>query len=418
MRKDLKVFLPLLALTAFLSQPSAIAADDQDENLPSAAMPLIKQLPEAEQYWQNIARSGFYSFKDAQQPLSVYLKPSSAKVSPELQASLQSAFDEWTRVTKDRLKFHFVKVDNDPDITVVWTTNPADVKEGKQGYTNFSRTKDNVAKAKITLLTNRQNGDPLKPSFAKALAMHEIGHAIGLNGHSYSGGDIMFGGHLQDTSHISACDLKYFNEIYSTPREDLLKDTLPVLEKIYGSDSLIVSKNTARLARIYNNKKQFALAEPYCDRALAIQEKVLPGSDKNFTTTLGAASYAYWSLGKFDKACPCYEKMLKLKRSGVDIYLTEEQLYRNIIHCREELKQTDKMLEALKEMQNTFERSSPQSEGRAWSMAKLGLYEYKNGQKDKAKPLFKAASDIYAHVPTSQFGNWCITFYKSQFNGP
>ena len=400
------------------SHTAAIAGDDQDETLPAAALPLIRQLPPEEQYYQNIARSGFYSYKDAQQPLRVYLKPSSVKVSPELQSALHSAFDEWTKVSNGRLKFQFVNFDSDPDITVVWSNNPADVKEGKQGYTSFSKTKDNIARSKIILLTNRQNGESLNPRFAKALALHEIGHAIGINGHSYNSDDIMFGGRLQDTSHISACDLKFFNKIYSTPREDLLKDSMPVLEKIYGSDSLIVSKNMARLARIYNNKKQFALAEPYCDKALPIQEKLLPGNDKNYTTTLGTASYAYWSLNKFDKAGPVYEKMLKLKRSGVEIFLTEEQLYRYIIHCLEEQKQTDKMLEALNEMRNTFEKSKPQSEGRAWAMAKLGLYEFKNGQKDKAEPLFKAASEIYSHAPTNTFGNWCISFYKSQFKSP
>lgn len=412
-----RIILCLSALAAFGS-PAIAVSNDQDDTLPAAAMPLIKQLPEEDQYFQNIARSGFYSFKNAPQPLRVYLKPSSAKVSPELQAALQSAFDVWTKASKERLKFQFVKVDNDPDITVVWTNNPGDIKEGKQGYTDFVKTKDDISKSKITLLTNRRNGMPLTAPFAKALVMHEIGHAIGLNGHSYSSGDIMFGGRLEDTSHISASDLKFFNKIYTTPREELLKDTLPVLEKIYGSDSLIVSKNMARLARIYNNKKQFALAEPYAEKALPVQEKELPENDKNYLTTLSTAAFAYWNLNKFDKACPCYETMLRLKRKGVDIYLTEEQLYRNIVRCREEQKQTDKMLEALNEMQSTFEKSNPQGEGRAWAMAKLGYFEFQNGQKEKAKPLMKAACDIYTRVPSSKFGSWCINFYKSQFTGP
>lgn len=200
-REKTRVILLLIVFAVLGTHTAAFAGDDQDDSLPAAALPLIKQLPPQEQYYQNIARSGFYSYKDAQQPLRVYLKPGSVKVSPELQSALHSAFDEWTKVSNGRLKFQFVNFDSDPDITVVWSNNPADVKEGKQGYTSFSKTKDNIARSKIILLTNRQNGESLNRRFAKALALHEIGHAIGINGHSYNSDDIMFGGRLQDTSH-------------------------------------------------------------------------------------------------------------------------------------------------------------------------------------------------------------------------
>lgn len=414
MKAGYRLFLPILVVSA-LTLPVGGAESEKSKLSPEEAEQLAKFPPE-DQYFLNIAREGFYSFRDATMPLRVFVRPVKIIVSSDQTKGMQSAFDEWSKATDGRLKFQFVTSDSDPDITVIWTENPNDLKEGKQGYTDFKAPKDNVAPATITLLTRWQNVNrPIDAAFMKVLTMHEIGHAIGLNGHSIEHSDIMFGGRLDNTSRISERDLKFQQKIYSTNRQDLLLETVPNLEKIYGAESKVVARNLSRVARIYNQSKQFAQAEPYCTRALAIEDKLLPDNDRNHVSTLGAVAYASWHLDKFAQAQPCYERMLRLKRSGVSIHLSEQQLLLNIARCQEEQNQIDKSMITLAEVAAYLQKTNPQSEDRAFAMGKLAYLKFKNGEKEEARPLFKAACEIYTKAPESKGKQWCLNFYKSQY---
>lgn len=408
------LFLPILVVSA-LALPAGAVESEKSKLSPDEAERLAK-FPAEDQYFLNIAREGFYSFRDTTMPLRVFVRPVSIRVSSDQTKGMQSAFDEWSKATDGRLKFQFIPSDTDPDITVIWTENPNDLREGKQGYTDFKTPKDNVVKATITLLTKWQSVNrPIDSAFMKVLTLHEIGHAIGLNGHSIEHGDIMFGGILDNASCISPRDLKFQQKIYSTNRQDLLLETLPNLEKIYGEESKSVARNLYRIARIYNEKKQFAQAEPYCKRALIIEDKLLPDNDRNHVSTLAAVAYASWHLDKFAQAQPCYERMLRLKRSGVSIHMSEQQLLLNIARCQEEQNQIDKSMTTLTELAALLQKTSPQSEDRAFAMGKLAYLKFKKGEKEEARPLIKSACEIYAKAPESKGKQWCLNFYRSQY---
>ncbi len=326
---------------------------------------------------------------------------------------MQSAFSQWSNATDKRLTFQFLKTDSNPEITVVWTKNPAELKDGAQGYTSFKMVNERQ-KAQILLLLIDSNGRPLTPTAIKVLTMHEIGHAIGL-AHSKDPEDIM-GAQTTDKSHISQRDLRFVKKIYASPREDLLREHIPLMEKAYGSDSVIVANYLSKLGRLLNIKKQFAAAEPYLERALAIEDKSLPDADDDHISTLRGASHVYMHLGKFNKAEPYFDRLLKLKRSGSQFNVTEEQLLRDILKCQEEQKESDKIFATLTELDGFYQKTKPKSEDRAWVLGKMGYIEFNKGDKDKARPLFKTACEIYSSTPPSTFRSWCLDFYKSQFN--
>jgi tetratricopeptide (TPR) repeat protein len=113
-----------------------------------------------------------------------------------------AAFDEWARASDYRLHFVTVAARELADITIDWTNDGGNVvKKGvgvEQGVTRHSIGQDDegnpwIMKEDIRILVKHRNGgEPLTDSEMRAVCMHEIGHALGLYGHSTNTEDIMF----------------------------------------------------------------------------------------------------------------------------------------------------------------------------------------------------------------------------------
>jgi tetratricopeptide (TPR) repeat protein len=106
----------------------------------------------------------------------------------------QDAFKEWSTASGGKLAFDFVKRQDDADITWNWTndlTKVSSIAEG--GEANVRASNKQISHADITVLTTNGSVDtPLSPNQLRAVCLHEIGHALGLIGHSPKPDDVMF----------------------------------------------------------------------------------------------------------------------------------------------------------------------------------------------------------------------------------
>lgn len=137
-------------------------------------------------------------------PLRVYIDPGKGEWS-QVQANppqaLREAFSNWSQATAGRIAFMPVNDPNQADIVCVWTDDPEKIVEAGRavegGLTKLTMQPDPngtgimVVRATVTLLTNR-GGTPLTYDEMKKVCLHEVGHALGLNGHSNNNKDIMF----------------------------------------------------------------------------------------------------------------------------------------------------------------------------------------------------------------------------------
>lgn len=132
--------------------------------------------------------------------LNVYVKPGNYVngYRNSYKSALISAFQEWTKVSNGRLRFRPVATERQADITVKWVSklnSNRDSHEVGKTYTLTKRYRGSkvglIEKAHVNFLTHL-NGRTMSDLQMRKIALHEIGHAIGIQGHSSDPRDIMF----------------------------------------------------------------------------------------------------------------------------------------------------------------------------------------------------------------------------------
>lgn len=127
-------------------------------------------------------------------PVSVYIAAPS--VPERLQriyiADVEHALDQWAGCSEGQL--HFKQVDSeDADIRIYWSDEPLTGEADPLGEASLVRFDSGEFYVEVVILL--QEKPSLKPSVhreLKAVILHELGHAIGLWGHSSESDDIMY----------------------------------------------------------------------------------------------------------------------------------------------------------------------------------------------------------------------------------
>ncbi|MBX9688444.1 MAG: matrixin family metalloprotease, partial [Candidatus Obscuribacterales bacterium] len=124
----------------------------------------------------------------------VYVQPANGVrgFAPTYNDVLQESFLSWSQ-TGD-LSFEFVDSVAKADIECVWTDDVSKLSSPGEGGEAILRHQGNVVThARVTLLTARVGTRAaLTEREVRALCLHEIGHALGLSGHTNNPEDIMF----------------------------------------------------------------------------------------------------------------------------------------------------------------------------------------------------------------------------------
>ena len=122
-------------------------------------------------------------------PIRVWFAPTyAANFKPAFLDAIRSAFAEWTRVGVP-VRFDFDGDSTNTEVTVKWRiqfeierTGQTDVTWDENGH---------IQSAVITLATFDPKGRPMEPDDIRVVAMHEVGHLLGLD-HSKDSTDIMY----------------------------------------------------------------------------------------------------------------------------------------------------------------------------------------------------------------------------------
>jgi hypothetical protein len=150
--------------------------------------------------------------KHVAEPLTVWIDTATelSGVLTQYPQTVRSAFGEWAS-TGIPLRFVFVSSPRDAEIKVRWT----DRLPHKTGSTTWRTDRYGVlTSGDIVLATHISDGYPLDSRGMRAIALHEVGHALGLS-HSQDARDIM--APLVRVDELSPSDRGTIRLLYSLP---------------------------------------------------------------------------------------------------------------------------------------------------------------------------------------------------------
>lgn len=183
--------------------------------------PSIEQANGAKDYLGDVTRQGVLRWPARRMPIKVFIKPGDnvAGYSPNYFEILKKSFQTWESSSTGLVQFLFVNETSKADIDCSWTNNPHHLANAAEaGEARLLKDKDGIVKATIVLLTSPLSPDlPLTNNRVEVNCLHEVGHALGMAGHTTNPGDIMFysGSMVDKPKTLSERDCNTLVRLYS-----------------------------------------------------------------------------------------------------------------------------------------------------------------------------------------------------------
>lgn len=131
-------------------------------------------------------------------PLVVNIKNNSAVAPAYYIEEIKNAFSQWQNITGRFIRFEYTDNPNDANILVTINTSE-DMKKCSEetckytvAYTTPSFSGDLLKRATIFFYDSNNLGQPFTQKQIYNTALHEIGHSLGIMGHSQSQDDLMY----------------------------------------------------------------------------------------------------------------------------------------------------------------------------------------------------------------------------------
>lgn len=241
-------------------------------------------------------------------PLKVYIKNNSSKM-PYFEAQVQKAFRQWQATSNNLVRFEFVNNEKDANIEVVVNSSDEMKKctdencKYSVAYTEPKISGDLLEKMQIFFYDSNNLGDAFSEEQIYNTALHEIGHSLGIMGHSQNKDDLMymqgntdtvFDPYRSDFQAISSSDIgtlillyKLYPEITNTPLDKIDKSKTYYPHIVLGSEEQVTSAKIIEaqnyisaapelpngyldLAVAYGESKQYAKAVETLEKALSL----------------------------------------------------------------------------------------------------------------------------------------------------
>lgn len=122
-------------------------------------------------------------------PLRIWIQsdPALEGWNPEFESQVRTAFDEWV-ATDIPMRFRFVTDSGDAEVQVTWVDRFHEPISGKTRWARDSRWW--IVDGNITIALRHSSGPMLSAAAIHAIALHEVGHLLGLD-HSQNPENIM-----------------------------------------------------------------------------------------------------------------------------------------------------------------------------------------------------------------------------------
>jgi len=212
---------------------------------------------------------------------------------------LNEVISNWEEVSDGKIQFSQISKKENADIRLSWSNKLPSYPRNPIGEAVLVRTKSFYVEIKIGL-RDSTTASLLRPKTAKSILLHELGHAIGLWGHSHHPQDVM---HYAATAlYPSKRDINTLLKVYSTPNNKPFHEQAIVILK---SEIKIQPKNPRYhylLGSVYADQGRYQLAIEALNKAFEL--------DPDFTGITTRLAMAFEKSGKYDEAIKYYTQIL------------------------------------------------------------------------------------------------------------
>ncbi len=190
--------------------------------------PSVVEDKDSQDYLKSVTSDGIEVWPRNAMPLKVFIHgQENIPDFPQSFTDIPAAcLDQWARAASNYCSWKMISNEKDADIVFNWISDTKQLEHqgAEQGETSrvYRPTQDgrcilNHAIIKLCIFVP-VTGELLSYKLLNASCLHEIGHALGLKGHSPSHKDVMFygAGESQALNTLSARDIATINRLYET----------------------------------------------------------------------------------------------------------------------------------------------------------------------------------------------------------
>ena len=279
------------------------------------AQKFAEKLHSANDYLAYLATDGFHRWPISQLPLKVYIAPADhvKGYRAEFNDELIESFQEWSQATYGVVAFRFVDKRQEANITCEFVDDPRRLSSPAEGgEAKVSTSSKQIEKAGIVFLTI-EAGKQVTDNRMRAIELHEIGHSLGLIGHSDNIQDIMYFCVPSDTyrPRLSSRDASTLTRLYTDG--SILAAKLQDADLVQEPANDPVFELNKKASSLYSSG-EFDNAESVCREMIALLESQSSGPDERLVTTLRNYARVLKRLGREGDARQAEDRADKLAR--------------------------------------------------------------------------------------------------------
>lgn len=313
-------------------------------------------------YLGDATQNGMTRWSPDLMPLKVYIKNGEAvpNYRPDFIKILKQAFQDWSDASANHVSFAFTDDESAANIVCSWTNNPKEMMSSAEGghAMVIPDAARGITKGILILLTVSPTSGIVTDNFARRVDLHEIGHALGILGHSKSPDDIMFSSMppADLACALSERDKNTLVALYSADFQKIASRPLDISRLMMSGDPSstvmrMVKLNTEASEAIKN--KNFALAVAKLEEA----HKLDP-SNELVNGNLGSA-YANCAamacmLRNYPQADKYFNQALPLleKSSNRANFITVLKNYGTMLRMTQRVTEADKVSKRVKDLES------------------------------------------------------------------
>lgn len=240
---------------------------------------------EVPDYLKNAYRNGL-SYKRERGMMRVYIEPDSV-----YEPLMKQAYSEWQSAISNYVIFSYAGSEDNATDVIKFSKTAAALGQEEAGYCQYKTEGTKITGSSILIKTTNHDGTPFPKALIYHTMLHEIGHSLGIMGHSPYQGDAMAQGAKYIVPHLTERD----------------KHTAELLYQSYGPKPNEDEVRAAKMAELEDITKR------------------VPNDPSGFID-LGDESFA---AGNYVKALECYNQAERIKPSSA-IYYRQTKVYKAI----------------------------------------------------------------------------------------